>query len=238
MIFPERIIDILPTYKVLEIGPGSNPHPRSDVFLEKKFTSENEEFQQRGKAPKIELNKPLYYYENDSFPFKDNEFDYVICSQVIEHVKNVDVFVNEINRVASKGYIEYPTIYYEYLYNFEVHQSLIYFDNSTLYWMPKENSNLDCFTEIQKFFNETLDRKYFDFINQFKDYFFQGFEWEGKLRTYKASKLNDLCIQDLNITQYHNSNTNISYTSKTKLLRLYIRKFIKLLHIFKHLKQL
>ena len=42
MFFQDRIKNILPTDRVLEIGPGADPHPRSNVLLEKKFGTEEE----------------------------------------------------------------------------------------------------------------------------------------------------------------------------------------------------
>ena len=58
------------------------------------------------------------YYKEKNFvkltsnilPFKDKEFDFVIASHVIEHVKDVEIFIKELQRVSSKGYIELPTI--------------------------------------------------------------------------------------------------------------------------------
>ena len=57
-----------------------------------------------------------YFYKNKNFikinekklPFKDNEFDFVITSHVIEHVKDLDYFLKEIQRISKKGYIEVP----------------------------------------------------------------------------------------------------------------------------------
>ena len=45
-----------------------------------------------------------------TLPFKDKEFDFVIASHVIEHVKDVNFFIKELERVSAKGYIELPTI--------------------------------------------------------------------------------------------------------------------------------
>jgi SAM-dependent methyltransferase len=42
-------------------------------------------------------------------PFKDNEFDFVITSHVIEHVEDFQFFINEIERISKQGYIELPT---------------------------------------------------------------------------------------------------------------------------------
>jgi hypothetical protein len=46
--FPEKITSIRPRDKVLEIGPGSSPHPRSDAFLELYFTDRQDKISQRG----------------------------------------------------------------------------------------------------------------------------------------------------------------------------------------------
>ena len=45
-----------------------------------------------------------------NLPFADKEFDFVIASHVIEHVRDVKTFLSELERVSSKGYIELPTI--------------------------------------------------------------------------------------------------------------------------------
>ena len=41
--------------------------------------------------------------------FKDNQFDFVISSHVIEHVEDVPFFISELERISKKGYIELPT---------------------------------------------------------------------------------------------------------------------------------
>ena len=58
-----------------------------------------------------------HYYKDKNFvkldskrlPFEDNYFDFVIASHVLEHVKDYKFFINELERVSSKGYIELPT---------------------------------------------------------------------------------------------------------------------------------
>ena len=47
--------------------------------------------------------------KNNILPFKDNQFDFVIASHVMEHVKDLKFFINELERVSKKGYIELPT---------------------------------------------------------------------------------------------------------------------------------
>jgi ubiquinone/menaquinone biosynthesis C-methylase UbiE len=41
--------------------------------------------------------------ENDNWPYANNTFDIVISNQVIEHVKNANLFFQELTRVMSRG---------------------------------------------------------------------------------------------------------------------------------------
>jgi SAM-dependent methyltransferase len=97
-------LSIKPEDRVLEIGSGGTPHERADVFLEKEF-DEKEAQAQRGYAKKLKTNKPVVYYKGGRFPFEDNEFDYVICTHVLEHIPSdsLEYFVAELTRVAKKA---------------------------------------------------------------------------------------------------------------------------------------
>ena len=55
-------------------------------------------------------------------PFKDNEFDFVYASHVIEHVDDVSYFIKEIQRISKLGYIELPSM---------LEDNMILSDNST-----------------------------------------------------------------------------------------------------------
>ena len=77
MFFPHLIKNIKPNDRVLEIGPGGLPHPKSSVFLEKRFSPE-EAKRQRGYASPLKTYKKIIFYDGKQFPFKDKEFDYVI----------------------------------------------------------------------------------------------------------------------------------------------------------------
>ena len=41
-------------------------------------------------------------------PFEDKEFDFVIAGHITEHIRNLDVFLNELSRISKRGYIEVP----------------------------------------------------------------------------------------------------------------------------------
>ena len=67
MFFPDRI-NLLPGDRVLEVGPGSTPHPRSQIFLRSVFP-DHEAFRQRGGLPPVEFTKPVIYYDGENSRF-------------------------------------------------------------------------------------------------------------------------------------------------------------------------
>ena len=197
MFFSEKIISIKPTDKVLEIGPGATPHKRSNAFLELNYIDSKDRVSQRGGGttePKFG-NKPLYFYDGINFPFKNNEFDYIICSHVVEHVPDPIHFMSEIFRVGGgRGYIEYPMITYEYLYNFDVHQHFVKFDflNETLRYIPKKNTSFFEFIEVQAIYLKTLERGWDELCSFNKKLFFEGFEFNQPFKIVEESNIDKL----------------------------------------------
>ena len=194
MIFKKRTLNIAFSDKVLEVGPGGSPHCRSDIFLEMEFIDEKEAAIQRSNSPRLETDKRIIYYDGNNFPFKDKEFDYVICSHVVEHVPNVDKFISELERVAYKGYLEFPTIYYDYLYNIPTHLNLLCNKGNILYYMTKDEAGLNKFKPVNNFFINTLELRYTSIIRDLKDYFFQGFEWKNKINIKKAHTIEEISL--------------------------------------------
>jgi SAM-dependent methyltransferase len=193
MFFPERLKSIQPGDKVLEIGPGGSPHPRADVFLEMEFEDEHKAAIQRSSSPPLQTAKPVIYYDGTTFPFSDKEFDYVICSHVLEHVPDVEFFLSELQRISLRGYIEFPTIYYDYLYNMPTHINFLINNDGCIYYMTKSETNLDTFKSVTDFFYMTLCRRYTSMIKDFKLLFFQGFEWFEHIDCKKALSVADVC---------------------------------------------
>ena len=54
-------------------------------------------------------NRNFIKLESKHLPFKDDQFDFVIASHVMEHVEDLKFFIKELERVSKKGYIELPT---------------------------------------------------------------------------------------------------------------------------------
>jgi SAM-dependent methyltransferase len=222
MFFPERIKNIKKNDKVLEIGPGSMPFPRANVYLEKRYQDDKEFYRQRGHMEKVELKGEVVYYDCKKFPFSDKEFDYVICSHVLEHVEDIEHFIGEINRVSKGGYLEFPTIYYDYIYNIYEHINLVFYDGNVIKWMKKSNAGMTNFGKIQEFFFTTSMKGYKSFINDIKQFMFQGFEWENEIKIKQVYKLDALCydLDLLEIPEHENNLKTFRKRLKRKIISL------------------
>jgi SAM-dependent methyltransferase len=109
------------SYKILEVGGGHNPHPRSNVVVDKYVDSN---YHRSGNI-KVYKNQEFLCADGENLPFENKSFDYVICCQVIEHVNDPIKFVSEQARVARAGYMETPSLIGEYLMPKESHKWVI-----------------------------------------------------------------------------------------------------------------
>lgn len=199
MFYPKLITNILPTDKVLEIGPGASPHPRSDIFLELKMDSEEAYVRQFGQNKKLQTDKEVVFYDGIKFPFADKQFDYVICSHVLEHVPDVEGFLSEIFRVGKKGYLEYPLITYDYLLNYEVHLNFLKWNGKSLLYKKKNTTHLNEFKPVQEFFLRTVERDFDTYFKKIPQFFIEGFEWENSFPISTTNDLKELMVKDKEI---------------------------------------
>ncbi len=184
MFFPERIKGIKRTDKVLDVGPGYSPFYRADVLLEKIFDNEEISLKQIGASEKKDLEKEVIYFRDKTFPFTNSEFDYVICSHVLEHIPKEEIpfFITELYRVASKGYIEVPLYTFELITSLEYHLNLVYIDkNNTIHFLSKEDIDLtsSAYTKLRELFIKlNFNEKIIPLnLNVFGD----GFEFNEKI---------------------------------------------------------
>ena len=82
--------------RVLDVGCSNKPY--EDLFTVESYIGlEIDSVTNR-------LNKKAdFFYDGNSFPFKQESFDTILTSQVLEHVFNPDKFLNNINRVLVNG---------------------------------------------------------------------------------------------------------------------------------------
>ena len=92
-----KIIERNSSWKILDIGCGYRAHNKASTIADIKDFSN------------YYKDKKFVQIKEKKLPFKDNEFDFVIASHVIEHIIDFEFFIREIERISSKGYIELPT---------------------------------------------------------------------------------------------------------------------------------
>ena len=96
--FIDNLLNKNSNWKVLDVGCGYTAHKNATVICDIQDLSS------------FYKDKNFIKLEGKILPFKDDEFDFVIASHVLEHVEDVNTFIKELSRVSSKGYIELPTV--------------------------------------------------------------------------------------------------------------------------------
>ena len=165
-------MNIRPNDFVLEIGSGHNPKARSDVLCDK-FIGDDE---QRGGA--IVTDRPMVEADGEFLPFADRAFDYVICSHVLEHVKDPRRFISELTRVACRGYIETPSEIGERIYGWHYHNWVVNLVDGCL--MLRKNEKNSQFGQL--FHRLALTDKHWKrFHITHHHLFLVQYEWENKI---------------------------------------------------------
>ncbi len=137
---------------VLEVGPGNNPNKRANVIADK-FIESN--YHRAGNL-KVLNNQRFVEADGQALPFKDKEFDYVICAHVLEHVDDPIQFLKEQTRVAPMGYLETPSIIGEYLMPKESHRWIIQEIDNKIVMYEKDKINFRTAPDLGYIFQNYL----------------------------------------------------------------------------------
>ncbi|SHE84429.1 class I SAM-dependent methyltransferase [Pedobacter caeni] len=148
-------LSIKKAYHVLEIGGGNYPHPRANVVVDKYVDSN---YHRSGNI-KVYPHQKFVLAEGESLPFEDQSFDYIICCHVLEHVDDPIAFLKEQTRVASRGYIETPSIIGEYLMPKESHKWLIQEIDGKIIMYDKETIGFVAWQDFGNVFLEYLPKQ-------------------------------------------------------------------------------
>ncbi len=108
-----------PADLVLDVGSGHRPHPRADVLCDRYLMNDAE----RGGS--LVRDRPLVAGDLTALPLRDQAVDFVICQHVLEHVEDPGTALEELMRVAKRGYIETPSPLWEKLVGRTYHRWMI-----------------------------------------------------------------------------------------------------------------
>lgn len=224
-------MDIKATDKVIEIGSGNNPNPRSDILCDR-YLSDNG---QRAGGFAIVVDRPMVVADGYHLPFKDQAFDYAICSHILEHLKDPAAFLGEVSRVAKAGYIEVPSALSERIFGWDFHRWYCDKKGSRLILSKKTEGE-----RFGGFFHRLIDRQIWfrRFFEENENEFYIRIEWKKSVDielkdSYTADALEnyDKAINKLFKNARPNSLKDVIF-SASFLMRRIVRKIRKTLRIW------
>jgi len=165
---------------VLEVGGGHNPHPRANVIVDKYVDSN---YHRSGNII-VNNHQKFIHADGENLPFEDNEFDYLICNQVLEHVENPKKFLDELSRVAKRGFIETPSLIGEYLFPKDSHSWVILDINDELIIVDKKEIGYQSKVNFGELFLHYLPKHSIGYKlleRTYPDIMTVRYEWEGDI---------------------------------------------------------
>src|SRR5919198_2565280 len=108
----ERILRLPDDAAVLDVGGWAKPLSRADWVLDLM------PYETRGSYGALDAHPERFTHDTwvqrdmcdrEPFPFEDYRFDFAVCSQTLEDVRDPVWVCSELNRVARAGYIEVPS---------------------------------------------------------------------------------------------------------------------------------
>lgn len=108
-LYQNRYFDfaIKPGDRVLDLGSGNFPFPLATHLADIALFDDG--VGRAGMPFTYVDGKSVYECSAEKTLFADNEFDFVYCSHVLEHVQDPAAACNELMRIGKRGYIECPT---------------------------------------------------------------------------------------------------------------------------------
>ena len=119
-------LKIQPGERVLDVGGGQRPLKRADVSID---LDVEDGLHRQGQI--ISREKPLVCGNVEELPFADNAFDVVCCRMVLEHVLDPVKACNELKRVAKRGFLETPNLFWEAFYGHPTHRWIVLWEAPT-----------------------------------------------------------------------------------------------------------
>ena len=101
------------TDRVIDVGGGARPFPRADYVIDAVSYEERSKLGKMSVDPDERFSKATWTQldvcDRKPWPFPDKEFDYAICSHLLEDVRDPIWVCSEICRIAKAGYVETPS---------------------------------------------------------------------------------------------------------------------------------
>lgn len=127
-------------WSVLDVGSGDNPFELATVLLDHGPRNQSVAGQEFSENPKLAVDRgerPFVRGTLEALPFASGSFDFVYAAHVLEHTCDPTEAIEELMRVAPRGYIETPRAWFEFVDGSPFHKWLIDFAGGELLLRPK-----------------------------------------------------------------------------------------------------
>ena len=197
-----------PKEKVLDVGGGDQPIRNATHVIDIQPFPENNKFRhgmigQHTVEPKFSKDTwtvqdiCTYPWRNTKGePFKDNEFDFIWCTQVLEDIRDPIGACKEMMRIGKKGYVNCPSKYVELMRPInQYHGADLYNGYWHHRWLVSINAKDEILFEQKTAFAFLMDfSDYQDLFEKRKGINIVSFTWEDdfniKEKVYLSSKEN------------------------------------------------
>jgi len=158
---------------VLEVGSGDNPYPRANVLVDRSIESLK-------RCRDSGISRAFVVADGSFLPFKTGSFNFVVAHHVLEHSDDPAGFLNELQRVATMGYIETPQAFREYIIPVRSHRLRIRADGEQLVITKKSSGSPDPQT-MEEFRPLVASGEFRKFHDAHPEVFFLCFQWRNKI---------------------------------------------------------
>jgi Methyltransferase domain len=112
-----------PDALVLDVGGGVRPFARADWVLDALAYEQRGELGYDGRRNAERFGPDTWVQrdicDREPWPFRDRRFDFAVCSHTLEDVRDPVWVASELQRVATAGYIEVPSLREELTYGIQ-----------------------------------------------------------------------------------------------------------------------
>lgn len=126
---------------MVDLGCGSNPHPKASVAVDKYIEPIHRHFGNNKNINIAEIEKKGIQFVQADFedlPFHDKQFDVAYSHHVIEHLDDPSKACVEMQRIARGGVILCPSIFAEYIFGRKYHKWIITCRGNLLIFIEKD----------------------------------------------------------------------------------------------------
>jgi hypothetical protein len=199
----EHVLDLIPgDATVLDVGGGLEPFPRADAVLDIEPYDAFLAHSRNAEGP-VRFGREDWYSGDICHPevwaqLPDDAFDFAVCSQTLEDVRDPLFVCAQLQRVARAGYIETPSRFREcaksketdVIAGWEHHRWIVDVEDGTLYFKHK-NPLINHFDYV----GESRRQHVFNFCSQFLAIHWVGsFNYAERLQKGSPTETEDLFL--------------------------------------------